>query len=303
MQKFLIALLIIFSNSLWASSQLTLLVALDSKKLPENYVESLKNTMHAKLKHIKFNIVSDATIIDVSRELKNPDNLGVFLVAHSSEDEKVPGLESGLVIDSLHNKMNDVLKTVHGNLKFLSIIGCKSEALLNQYQKRYFPKTQVFGFKEIVEARDKTLYAKKSNGLSKSIEAFLKTQIDDQNSLRLPNFEQSLKNFELVKLTINRNKDADSSKVPFLQIKSGEEVLLILSPDQDHVQFEVEKSKLKKILVIENISLNKSFQVDLNQLLTMDLNDRPLSPVTFKSGKAIGVNRLLFQVENSISID
>lgn len=301
MKKFFFALIFLLSQGILASDQLTLLIALDSKSLPDNYVGSLKATMQAKIKHLKLNFVNDATVIDVARELKNPDNLGVFLVAHSSEDEKVPGLETGLVIDSLHNKMNDVLKSVHANLKFLSIIGCKSDALLNQYQKRYFPKTQVFGFKEIVEARDKSFYAQKSNGLSKSIEAFLKTQIDDQHSLTSANDSQ--KPFETVKLTLSRSREVESVQVPFLQIKSGEEVLLILSPDQTHIQIEVEKSKLKKVLVIENISLKKSFQVDLNQLLTIDLNDRPLSPVTFKSGKAIGVNRLLFQVENSVSID
>ncbi len=301
MKSFFLALLFIFSQSLKASDQLTLLVALDSKKLPEKYVESLKKTLHSKVTHLKLNIVADATVIDVARELKNPDNTGVFLVAHSSEDEKIAGLETGLVIDSLHNKLNDVLKSVHLNLKFLSIIGCKSDALLNQYQKRFFPKTQVFGFKEIVEARDQKIYASKSNGLSKSIEAFLKTQIDDQNSLI--ESEKIKSTSELVKVVVSRKSEENSKKATYLQIKSGEEVLKVIAPNEFESMFEVEKSKIKKVLVIENISLLSSFQVELESTIKIELNDRELFPITFKSGRAIGVNRLLFQVENSVSVD
>ncbi len=106
------------------------------------------------------------------KELHNPENIALFWVSHAKEQTQLTdGISNdAAVVDYYGNDVKDLFKNVHPNMKFLSLVGCNAESLINNYKSsgEYSnnPNLRVHSFDKKIDAR---------KGLRKSIKASAKS--------------------------------------------------------------------------------------------------------------------------------
>ncbi|MFA6238037.1 MAG: hypothetical protein WC635_11960 [Bacteriovorax sp.] len=284
-------------NIVAEASTITLLIAVNEKV---EYYQSLEKTFREEFQDSthQLNIIKKANILQIQKELLNPENLAVYLVAHSGSESNDSGLTKAIIIDSDHLKLNDVLKTVHPNLAFFGLIGCKGKTIIENFKRDFYPKkTEVFGFSEIVEARNSILFKKMGNGLKKTIEfsrQFLTSeQQEDQSDL---NSEETSDTVSSSSTILHIEKPATLSD-KWLQIRIQNKVIAILSPEMISLDVEIAESDLTgKFIVAEFIALEDFWKLPGLNEVQMEFDNRPVRLLTTKKGNAVGQNMALWRL-------
>lgn len=108
---------------------------------------------------LDFKIIHKATAADLSRELNNPENRAVYWVSHSNQAVELgQGIKVPDLVYTINNiDVKNLFQKVHPNIKFLALIGCRGENLLNNYRKQGAydnnPALKTFAFKKKVDPR------------------------------------------------------------------------------------------------------------------------------------------------------
>jgi hypothetical protein len=122
----------------------------------------------------RLKVIAKAKGIDVQRELLNPENLAVFFVGHAGggQSSSSSGIaSSSLIVDVDQRDIGPLFSHVHPGLRVLSVVGCTSEKILDQYQKAhlYPPTLQVIAFQDLVDPQFHRMPSPKKNGLDRAI--------------------------------------------------------------------------------------------------------------------------------------
>ncbi len=166
-----IIIILFFSFAAFASPKVALLVSLDNPKhrplfktkkwkLSSELIEYFQKKMEkAPYELVIFDQADQETL---HKELMNPDNIALFWISHAgSFKNKESGLGMEDVISDFYGKnLKDIFQLIHPNLRYLSVLGCKAEPILNTIKtagfyehnnelhiyaktKNIFPKTEI----------------------------------------------------------------------------------------------------------------------------------------------------------------
>lgn len=271
-----------------------------NKTLERRFKKSFKESGY------KIKIIHEASASDLSRELQNPNNKGLFWVSHSNQAQEIG---SGLEVPDLVYTINGVdvknlFQKIHPSMKYLALIGCRGESLLNKFKQEGFYKDnldlQIFAFRKKVDPRA---------GLRKALKASLghlgsKGKFKLRN-FRLPNINASSQQLDtkphqcleqnFLSLAVTRTADSslgaasltfDGKFVAFFpETESSEQIQTVQIPTEYF-----NKAKKKKL------TLQQMHKKDLQLgLLTFDSNeDLNWKVFSKRDGTPIGAGKNLY---------
>lgn len=191
MIKLLILLFLFTANIFASTAQVVLMTSIKTPKIwyhkkSWNVNKTLERRFKKSFKEsgYKVKVVHEATATDLSRELQDPKNKGLFWVSHSNQAQQIG---SGIEVPDLVYTINGVdvknlFQKIHPNMKYLALIGCRGESLLNKFKKEGYYNgnldLQIFAFKKKVDPR---------SGLRKALKASL-GHLGYKGRFRLRNF-------------------------------------------------------------------------------------------------------------------
>ncbi len=168
--------------------QVVLLHTLDEsyRGLFSDPAENIENVFQRRFGNsgYRLKVIAKATGADVQRELINPENVAVFFVGHaggSASSSSSGVVSASLIVDVDQRDISPLFSHVHPGLRVLSVVGCTSQKILDQYQKAnlYPPTLQVIAFQDLVDPQFHTLPSPKKNGLDRAISQAYTTLSED----------------------------------------------------------------------------------------------------------------------------
>ncbi|MFG1493605.1 hypothetical protein [Halobacteriovorax sp. ZH4_bin.1] len=105
---------------------------------------------------------------ELRRQLHNPNNIAVFWASHAAgTSQNTTGSNNMGAVLSINGKdVKDLFKSVHPNIRYLGLVGCDAEGILNEISReghyRYNPNLITHSFTKKIDAR---------KGLKKSLKA------------------------------------------------------------------------------------------------------------------------------------
>jgi hypothetical protein len=122
--------------------QVVLLHTLDEsyRGLFSDPAENIENVFQRRFGNsgYRLKVTAKATGADVQRELINPENVAVFFVGHaggSASSSSSGVVSASLIVDVDQRDISPLFSHVHPGLRVLSVVGCTSQKILDQYQK------------------------------------------------------------------------------------------------------------------------------------------------------------------------
>jgi hypothetical protein len=106
----------------------------------------------------------------------SPQNVAVFFVGHAAATRELGpggGLQGeGIIADRDGNNLKDVFKTIHPNLRYLAVVGCKAQAIFDQFKKegayKNNPYLKIFSFDHVVDPFDYPVQTEFTGGLTQA---------------------------------------------------------------------------------------------------------------------------------------
>ncbi len=160
-------LLFLFTTQLLATpAQVVLLTSLETPKIwfhdkDWDVTETVERRFKKSFSKSGYNIkiIHEATAEDLSTQLKNSQNKGVFWVSHSNVVQEVGlGVEVPDLIYTIDKvDVKNIFQKIHPNIKFLAMIGCRGKSLFDKFKAQGFyknnPNLKLFAFKKKVDPR------------------------------------------------------------------------------------------------------------------------------------------------------
>lgn len=136
MKNLLIILFAIFSYQAFAGDA----VLLTSLKLKASHIRSLENTFNKALKDsgLKLVIHHNVDPKTLYQVMTSEETEAVVWVSHAAkEKEQVPGRTAEAIIMDVHgNDVKNFFTTIPKNLRFLGIVGCQSQSIIDGFRAR-----------------------------------------------------------------------------------------------------------------------------------------------------------------------
>ena len=83
------------------------------------------------------NIVTGAEFSDLRGAMKDPTTAALFWLGHGSATVNMGGLSAqGVLLDSKGVNVADLFREVHPNVRWVGIVGCHAEGIIQQYRKK-----------------------------------------------------------------------------------------------------------------------------------------------------------------------
>ena len=254
-------------NSYAYEQNVYLLTSLDTSKVPNfhirkeeyysEYTNKLENIFRNNLNSINLNIkvIHQTDGYTLSKILKSTTTYGVFYLGHSNG-------RNNAIYDFLKNNIKKSFYSINKNVKFIGIISCQSDKVIENIKNLYKHKNYFFGFKNNVLAK---------HGLIKAIKKFNEIYQSSTPQNKLKNTSLTKINSKAYKLLIKRS-------IPPLEYGQ-------LAPP---VFVEINKK------VITILPAGRSSQVQ-EQMISLDISqldkDPHLSTITVSNGSNLIVNK------------
>ena len=100
-------------------------------------------------------VVTRATAADLKMALRDPQTTALFWLSHASPTHLLGGLSAqGVIPDHEGVNVSSLFKKIHPNVKWVGLVGCYTNTIINEYKEEGFYKTnpslQINGYDGIV---------------------------------------------------------------------------------------------------------------------------------------------------------
>ena len=107
----------------------------------DKIVRIFKEQIKPRELYIKVKLVTEATAVDLRDSLTDPSTVALFWIGHASPTINLVGFSlQGVVLDYNGSNVADIFKNIHPNVRWVSIIGCYSERMIEEYKRDGFYK-------------------------------------------------------------------------------------------------------------------------------------------------------------------
>lgn len=322
--QFLLILCVSFSAS---AARVLLLSSVETPKIwfhskDWEIEDSLEKIFKNRFKESGLEIVIKEKVDQVTlwKELNNPENMAIFWLSHAADEKQLAsGISSdSAIVDFYGNDIKSLFSRVHPNLKFLGLVGCNAQGILDTFNEKGFYKLnkdfKYHSFSKKIDARKglRRAIEAAANHLGKYDKKFasiprVKISQNMINSFSSNNLcEQTSK---VLEINITRSTNSDS---PPVTLSVNDQVFEML-PEQKanttmHIKTYLQATLIKssndlKITVHSNIFASKD---------RIELGDFEVQPVNFigswttfskKDGTPIGITSNLIRYKGDLPSD
>ncbi len=99
----------------------------------KTYNDELEVSFRAHFERLGYRVVVKhlANQFDLASALRSPESVAVFWLSHAGAGTSAVGVSSGAIVDSHGFDVSAAFASTHPNLRFLAIVGCNSQGVIN----------------------------------------------------------------------------------------------------------------------------------------------------------------------------
>lgn len=213
--------------------------------------------------------------------LNDQQAVGLFWVSHAKESHVLASAinDPGSILDAYGNNVKDLFKKTTPSLRFLSVIGCETQSILDNYKIQGFYSNNL-----IINSYNKKITAKHS--FKKSLKFSKKILLDEERIMAPP-----IDKMDETKVKL-RLEGLNPLANQLIKIELGNEIIAVHEIDSDSLEIFLESEWWNKI-ENKNIKVTLLGEGPLPHL-SIEMNGIHLWKLFTKDGKAIGREKNLY---------
>lgn len=233
----------------------------------------------------------EASAITLEKYLLSPYTIALFWVSHATNQDQITNEK---ISDFYDNNVAGLFSRVHSNLKFLSVIGCKSQFILDSFLQQGFyqnnPKLMLHGFKTVVRLNTGITNSIKASSeiLDQDPDNFLTWKsVRDKNRLKwIRTRSHLIAKDEFITYSFQKeDSPTDTNRGIKISISNNSNDTAIITSDNVYLGI-LKANSINQIFYIPQDTIQKNiFKIKLKRLITKEDNIDQINISLAKFGK------------------